>query len=166
MKDLFPWLCFVVCVWMLRGFRLGTGSCNVAKSPVSDSRVPRTNCTKNMSNGFGLSPNFTRACSRKFGTTLIFGLFGFEFWKTGNTFELVKGFWNSEFRILNFPKGPWFKGWFGDFGKTKWPNFLTIFCWLFSALKLCYLVLSKILYFSQAFFQFHFYVLKGSLWVN
>jgi hypothetical protein len=41
-----------------------------------------------------------------------------------------------------------------------------MFCWLFSVLKLCYLVLAKILYFSQAFSQFLFYVLKGSLWVN
>jgi hypothetical protein len=91
-KDLFPSLCFVVCVWMLRGFRLGTGSCNVAKLLVSDSRVPRTNCAKIMSNGFCLSSNFTRACSRKFGATFIFGLYGFEFWKTGNTSELGKGF--------------------------------------------------------------------------
>jgi hypothetical protein len=77
---------------MLRGFRLGTESCSVTKLLVSDSRVPRTNCAKIMSNGFCLSLDFTRACSRKFGATLIFGLFGFEFWKTGNTFELVKGF--------------------------------------------------------------------------
>jgi hypothetical protein len=77
---------------MLRGFRLGTESCSVTKVPVSDSRVLRTNCAKIMSNGFCLSSNFTRACSRKFGAILIFGLFGFEFWKTGNTFELEKGF--------------------------------------------------------------------------
>jgi hypothetical protein len=89
-KDLFPKLCFVVCVWMSCCFRPGTGSCNVAKLPVSDSRVPRLNCAKIMSNGFCLSSNFTRACSRKLGTTLIFGLFGFEFWKIGNTFDLEK----------------------------------------------------------------------------
>jgi hypothetical protein len=77
---------------MLRGFRLGTESCSVTKVLVSDSRVPRTNCAKIMSNGFYLSSNFTRACSRKFDATLIFGHFGFEFWKTWNTFELEKGF--------------------------------------------------------------------------
>jgi hypothetical protein len=59
---------------------------------VSDSRVPRSNDAKTMLNDFGLSSNFSRACSRKFGTTLIFGPFGFEFWKTGNTFDLEKGF--------------------------------------------------------------------------
>jgi hypothetical protein len=91
-KDLFPWLCFVICVWMLRGFKLGIRSCNVAKLPVSDSRVPRKNCDKIMPNGFCLSSNFTRACSRKFGATLIFELYGFEFWKTGNASELGKGF--------------------------------------------------------------------------
>jgi hypothetical protein len=143
---------------MLRSFRLGTGSCNVAKLPVSDSRVPRTNCAKIVSNGFCLSSNFTRACSRKFGATFIFGLYGFEFWKTGNTSELGKGFWNSEFWFLNFPIG-----WFGDFGKFKWPNFLTIFCRLFGALKLCYLVHIKILYFSQVFFPIPFMCLNGPL---
>jgi hypothetical protein len=77
---------------MLRGFRLGTESCSVTNVPVSDSQVPTTNYAKIMSNGFCLSSNFTRACSRKFGATFIFGFFGFEFWKIGNTFELVKGF--------------------------------------------------------------------------
>jgi hypothetical protein len=77
---------------MLRGFRLGTESCSVTKVQVSDSQVPRTNCAKIVPNGFCLSSNFSRACSRKFGATLIFGVFGFEFWKTGNTFDLVRGF--------------------------------------------------------------------------
>jgi hypothetical protein len=77
---------------MSRGFRLGIESCSVPKVPVSDSRVPRTNGAKIVPNGFCLSSNFSRACSRKFGTTFIFGLFGFEFWKTGNTFDLEKGF--------------------------------------------------------------------------
>jgi hypothetical protein len=67
-------------------------SCNVAKSPVSDSRVPRINCAKIMSSSFGLSSNFTRASSRKFGATFIFRVYGFEFWKKGNTSELGKGF--------------------------------------------------------------------------
>jgi hypothetical protein len=101
-KDLFPWLCFIVCVWTSHGFRLGTGSCNVTKSPESDSRVPRSNGAKTVPNEFGFSSNFSKACSRKFGTTLIFGLFSFEFWKTRNTSVLEKGFWNSEFWILNF----------------------------------------------------------------
>jgi hypothetical protein len=91
-KDLFPCLCFVVCVWMSRGFRLGIESCSVTKVPVSDSQVPRTNGAKIVPNYFCLSSNFSRACSRKFGTTLIFGIFGFEFWKIGNTFDLEKGF--------------------------------------------------------------------------
>jgi hypothetical protein len=77
---------------MLRGFRLGTESCGVTKVLVLDSRVPRTNCAKIMPNGICLSSNFSRACSRKFGATLIFGLFDFEFWKIGNTFDLVRGF--------------------------------------------------------------------------
>jgi hypothetical protein len=77
---------------MLRDFRLGIGSCNVAKSQVSDIRVPRTNCAKIMSNGFCLSSNFTRACSRKFGATYIFGLYRFTFWKIGNISEHGKGF--------------------------------------------------------------------------
>jgi hypothetical protein len=77
---------------MSHGFRLGTESCSVTKVPVSDGRVPRTNGAKIMPNDFGLSSNFSRAYSRKFGTILIFGLFGFEFWKIGNTFDLEKGF--------------------------------------------------------------------------
>jgi hypothetical protein len=91
-KDLFPWLCFVVCVWTSRGFRLGTGSCIVTKLRVSDSRVPRSNGAKTVPNEFDLSSNFSRACSRKFDTTLIFGLLRFEFRKTGNTSDLKKGF--------------------------------------------------------------------------
>jgi hypothetical protein len=59
---------------------------------VSDGRVQRTIGAKIVPNGFGLSSNFSRACSRKFGTSLIFGLFGFEVWKTGNTFDLQQGF--------------------------------------------------------------------------
>jgi hypothetical protein len=100
-KDLCPWLCFVVCVSTSRGFRLGTESCSVTKVPVSNSRVPRSNGAKTLLNDFGLSSNFSRACSRKFGTTLIFGLFGFEFWKAGNTLILKKGseIQNSEFWI-------------------------------------------------------------------
>jgi hypothetical protein len=79
-------------MWTSRGFRLGTESCSVTKVPVSDSRVPRTNGAKVVLNDFSLSSNFSRACSRKFGTTLIFGLFGFKFLKIGNAFDLEKGF--------------------------------------------------------------------------
>jgi hypothetical protein len=50
-------------------------------------------------NEFGLSSNFSRACSREFGTTLIFGLLGFEFSKAENTIDLWKG--GLKFRILN-----------------------------------------------------------------
>jgi hypothetical protein len=77
---------------MSRGFRLGTERCSVTKVPVSDGRVPRSNGAKTVPNEFGLSSNFSKACSSKFGTTFIFGLFGFEFWKTRNAFDLEKGF--------------------------------------------------------------------------
>ena len=155
MKDLFPWLCFIVCVWTSHGFRLGTGSCNVTKLLVSDSRVPRSNGAKNVPNEFGLSSNFSRACSRKFGTTLIFGLLGFKFWKTENTIDLWKKV--LKFRILNseFPHRT-LEGCFEDFRKTEWQNLPTMFCWSFNVLKFCHWVLTKILYFSQAFSQFPF----------
>jgi hypothetical protein len=78
-KDLFPGHCFVFCVWTSRSFRLGTGSCSVTKVLVSECLVPRSNGAKIVPNEFGLSSNFSRACSRKFSTTLIFGLLGFEF---------------------------------------------------------------------------------------
>jgi hypothetical protein len=78
-KDLFSLHCFVFCVWTSRDFRLGTGSCSITKVPVLECLVPRSNCAKTMSNEFGLSSKFSRVCSRKFGTTLIFGLLGFEF---------------------------------------------------------------------------------------
>jgi hypothetical protein len=45
-----------------------------------------------VSNEFGLSSKFSRVCSREFGTTLIFGLPGFEFRKTENARDLWKGF--------------------------------------------------------------------------
>jgi hypothetical protein len=77
---------------MLCGFRLGSQSCSVTKVPVSDILVSRTNGAKTVPNDFGLSSNFSRACSRKFGTVSIFGLFGFKFWKTGNAFDLEKAF--------------------------------------------------------------------------
>jgi hypothetical protein len=68
---------------------------------VLDSQVPRSNGAKTMPHEFGLSSNSSRVCSRKFGTILIFGLFSFEFLKTGNTSNLEKGseIRNSEFRI-------------------------------------------------------------------
>jgi hypothetical protein len=77
---------------MSRGFRLGTESCSGTKVPVSECLVPRTNGAKTVPNEFGLSSNFSRACSRKFGTTLIFGLYDFQLWKIGNAFDLEKGF--------------------------------------------------------------------------
>jgi hypothetical protein len=55
-------------------------------------------------NEFGLSSKISRACSRKFGTTLIFGLFGFEFWKTENTIDLWKGAEIQISEFLNFPQ--------------------------------------------------------------
>jgi hypothetical protein len=49
-----------------------------------------------------LISNFTRACSKKFGATFIFGLYGFEFWKTGNTTELWERVLNFRFLIFEF----------------------------------------------------------------
>jgi hypothetical protein len=50
--------------------------------------VPRSNYAKTVSNEFGLSSNFSRMCSREFGTTLIFGSPGFESRKTENADDL------------------------------------------------------------------------------
>jgi hypothetical protein len=49
---------------------------------------PRQNLCQVMSNDFGLISNFSRVFLRYFGATLIFGLYGFEPWKTGNTSEI------------------------------------------------------------------------------
>ena len=86
-RDLFTRPSFVFCVWTTCGFRLGTGSCSVTKVPVSECLVPRSNCAKTVSNEFGLSSNFSRMCSREFGTTLIFGFPSFEFRKTENAVD-------------------------------------------------------------------------------
>jgi hypothetical protein len=90
----------------------------------------------------------------------------FWFWVLENRERIWSWKRVLKFRIQNFPIGSWFKDWFGDFGKTKWQNFITIFCWSFSVVKLCYLVLTKTLYFSQVFSQIPFYVLNGSLRIN
>jgi hypothetical protein len=57
---------------------------------VSECLVPRLNRAKTISNELGLSSNFSRMCSREFGTTLIFGSPGFEFLKTENAVDLLK----------------------------------------------------------------------------
>jgi hypothetical protein len=75
---------------MSRGFRLGTRSCSVTKVPVSECLVPRSNYAKTVPNEFGLSSNFSKMCSREFGTTLIFGFPSFEFRKTENAVDLWK----------------------------------------------------------------------------
>jgi hypothetical protein len=49
---------------------------------------PRQNLCQVVSNDFGLISNFSRVFLGYFGATLIFGLYGFEPWKTGNTSEL------------------------------------------------------------------------------
>jgi hypothetical protein len=59
---------------------------------VSECLVPRSSYAKTMSNEFGLSSKFSIVCSREFGTTLMFGLPGFEFRKTENAKDLWKGF--------------------------------------------------------------------------
>jgi hypothetical protein len=63
-RDLFTGPSFVFCVWTTCGFRLGTGSCSVTKVLVSECLVPRLSFAKTVSNGFGLSSNFPRMCSR------------------------------------------------------------------------------------------------------
>jgi hypothetical protein len=55
---------------------------------MSECLVPRSICAKTMSNEFGLSSNFSRACSREFGTTLIFGSPSFEFQKKENAVDI------------------------------------------------------------------------------
>jgi hypothetical protein len=128
-KDLFIWHCFVFCVWTSLGFRLGTGSCSITKVPVSERLVPRSSCAKTVSNEFDLSSKFSRVCSREFGTTLIFGLPGFEFQKTENAADLWKGFWNLEFWILN---SPWDHGSRADLGILEKPNGQTLLLWFVS----------------------------------
>jgi hypothetical protein len=114
-------------MWMSHGFRLGTESCSVTKVPVSDSRVLRSNGAKTVLKDFGLSSNFSRACSRKFGTTLIFGPFGFDFGKQGTHLILKKGSEIQKFRIMNFPMGPWFKADLGILEKLNGKTFLLYF---------------------------------------
>jgi hypothetical protein len=46
---------------------------------------PRQNLCQVVSNNLGLISNFFRVFLGYLGATLIFGLCGFEFWKTGNT---------------------------------------------------------------------------------
>jgi hypothetical protein len=49
---------------------------------------PRQNICQVVLNDFGWLSNFSRVFIWYFGATLIFGLYGFEFWKTGNTSKL------------------------------------------------------------------------------
>jgi hypothetical protein len=56
---------------------------------------PRQNLCQIVSNDFGLISTFSRVFLGYFCATLIFGLYGFELWKTGNTYEL----WE---RVLKF----------------------------------------------------------------
>jgi hypothetical protein len=63
----------------------------------------RQNLCQIVSNDFGLISIFTRVCLGYFGATLIFGLCGFEFWKTGNTSELWEGFKIQISEFLSFP---------------------------------------------------------------
>jgi hypothetical protein len=86
---------------------------------VSDCLVPRSNGAKTMPNEFGLSSNFSRACSRKFGTTLIYGLLGFEFLKTENMIDLWKRV--LKFRIQNseFPQRTLVQGLIWGFWKNQ-----------------------------------------------
>ena len=60
---------------------------------------PRQNLCQVVSNDLGLISNFSRVFLGYFGATLIFGLYGFEFWKTRNTSELWEGF---KIKFLNF----------------------------------------------------------------
>jgi hypothetical protein len=62
---------------------------------------PRQNPCQIMSNDFGLISNFTRVFLGYFGTTLMIGLYGFEFWKIENTSELWEGFKIQFSKFLN-----------------------------------------------------------------
>jgi hypothetical protein len=63
----------------------------------------RQNPCQIVSNDFGLISNFTRVCLGYFGATLIFGLCGFELWKTENTTNLWEGVKIQILNFLNFP---------------------------------------------------------------
>jgi hypothetical protein len=162
MKNLFPWLCFVVCVWMLHGFRLGIGSCNVAKLPVSDNRVPRTSCVKIVSNGF---------CLSKLHQSMFKEIWRhFDIWTLWiRVLENREHIWTWErvlkFRILisEFSHRALVHGMIWGFWKIQMAKLPYYIFRLFSALKLCYLIHTKILYFSQVFSQFPFMCLNGSL---
>jgi hypothetical protein len=58
------------------------------KSALSALFKPRQNPCQIKSNDFVLISNFTKVFLGYFGATLIFRLYGFEFWKTENTSEL------------------------------------------------------------------------------
>jgi hypothetical protein len=66
---------------------------------------PRQNRCQVMSNDLGLISNFSIVFLEYFGATLIFGLYGFEPWKIGNTSELWEGFEIQFSEFLNFPIG-------------------------------------------------------------
>jgi hypothetical protein len=51
---------------------------------------------------FGLISNITGVFLGYFGSTLIFGLYGFEFWKTGNISKPWEGFKIQFSEFLNF----------------------------------------------------------------
>jgi hypothetical protein len=84
-----------------------------------------------MSNEFGLSSKFSRACSREFGTTLIFGLLGFEVWKQRTQMIFGKG---SEIQNLEFWISPWDHGSRADLGIFGKPNGQTFLLWFVSYL--------------------------------
>jgi hypothetical protein len=155
-KDLFIWPCFVFRVWASRGFRLGTGSCSVTKVPVSECLVPRSNCAKTVSNEFGLSSNFSMACSREFGTNLIFGSPGFQFRKTENAVDPWKEVWNSEIEKSEFLQGFMVQGLIWEFFKKQKAKLsyydLLVIWWT----KLCNLIISKICIFPHDFSQLPF----------
>jgi hypothetical protein len=80
-----------------------------------------------MSNDFGLISNFSRVFLRYFGATLIFGLYGFEPWKTGNTSEIWEWVWNSVFWISEFSHRALVHGWFGVLENSNGQTFLLYF---------------------------------------
>jgi hypothetical protein len=56
-----------------------------------------------MPNDCEMFPNFARACSRKFGATLIFGPSGFEFLNYENTADLCEEVRFQNFGFSEFP---------------------------------------------------------------
>jgi hypothetical protein len=83
---------------------------------------PRQNPCQIVSNDFGLISNFTRVFLVYFGATLIFGLYGFEFWKIGNISEPWEGIKIQFSKFLIFFLEALLHGLFWGFWKIQMTN--------------------------------------------